>query len=64
MMDHSSASRFSIGVPVSATRCGASNRRTALAPWDKLFFTAWASSSTTRFHSCPQSWSMSRVAVA
>lgn len=40
MMDHSSASRFSIGVPVSATRCGASNRRTALAPWDKLFFTA------------------------
>ena len=51
MIDHSSASRFSIGVPVSATRCPARNCRTALAARDRLFFTACASSSTTRFHS-------------
>jgi hypothetical protein len=51
MIDHSSASRFSIGVPVSATRCSARNRRTAFAARDRLFFTACASSSTTRFHS-------------
>ncbi|CKR64569.1 Uncharacterised protein [Mycobacterium tuberculosis] len=63
MIDHSSASRFSIGVPVSATRCAARSRRTALAARDRLFFTAWASSSTTRFHSYSASSSMSRVAV-
>ena len=51
MIDHSSASRFSIGVPVSATRCPARSCRTALAARDRLFFTACASSSTTRFHS-------------
>ena len=51
MIDHSSARRFSTGVPVSAMRCPACNRRTALAAWDRLFLTAWASSSTTRRHS-------------
>ena len=64
MTDHNSANRFSTGVPVSATRCSASSRRTALAPRDRLFLTACASSSTTRFHWCAASSSISRVAVA
>ncbi|COZ47945.1 Uncharacterised protein [Mycobacterium tuberculosis] len=34
-----------------------------MAARDRLFFTAWASSSTTRFHSYSASSSMSRVAV-
>ena len=51
MIDHSSASRFSTGVPVSATRCSARIRRTALAARDRLFLTACASSSTSRRHS-------------
>ena len=51
MIDHSSASRFSTGVPVSAIRCPARSRRTALAAWDRLFLIACASSSTTRRHS-------------
>src|SRR5689334_17218224 len=41
-------SRFSTGVPVSATRCPAGSRRTALAACDRLFLIACASSSTTR----------------
>ena len=51
MIDHSSASRFSTGVPVSATRCAARSCRMALAARDRLFFIACASSSTTRCQS-------------
>ena len=49
MIDHSSASRFSIGVPVSASRWPASIVRTARAARERLFFTSWASSSTRRW---------------
>ncbi len=64
MIDHSSDRRFSTGVPVSATRWAASNRRTARAGAARLFFTAWASSSTRRRHPTAASASASRVAVA
>lgn len=64
MIDDSSARLFSTGVPVSATRCPASSRRTALAARDRLVFTACAPSSTTRLHPYPASSSMSRLAVA
>ena len=43
-MLHSSASRFSIGVPVSAKRCRASTDRTALEALVAWFFTYCASS--------------------
>ena len=57
--DHSSANRFSTGVPVSAIRWSAGMRRTAAACRDALFFTVCASSSTTR----RQLWSDEQVAV-
>ena len=61
-MDHSSVSRFSTGVPVSATRCRAGSRRTARATALALFLTCCASSSTTRSHSIAASRSTSRAA--
>ena len=61
-IDHSSPSRFSTGVPVSAMRCPAGSRRTALAAWVCGFFTAWASSSTTVVQATAASASTSRAA--
>ncbi len=48
MMDHSSSSRFSMGVPVRASLQGAFSLRTALAWALPAFLMAWASSTTTR----------------
>ena len=51
MIDHSSSSRFSIGVPVSAIRWRQRSARAACAPRVSGFFTCCASSSTTAPHS-------------
>ena len=50
-MDQRSSTEFSIGVPVIATRIGGLRARTALAAWVSWFFTIWASSRTSAFHS-------------
>lgn len=63
MIDHSSVRWFSTGVPVSAIRLRAGMLRTALACRVPLFFSACASSQTTRPHSIGASVSASRVAV-
>src|SRR5581483_704257 len=47
-IDHSSASRFSIGVPVSATRSDARSSRAATACWAAAFLTFCASSRNSR----------------
>ena len=41
-MDHSSLSRFSIGVPVSAKRCSAFSVLTAFAACEAAFFIYFA----------------------
>ena len=64
MMDHSSASRFSTGVPVSAMRLRAGSAPHRLGLAGALFLMCCASSSTTRSHSTAASASASRVAVA
>ena len=48
MIDHSSDSWFSTGVPVSAIREAAGSDRTAFACWLRWFLIACASSHTTR----------------
>ncbi len=48
MIDHSSESWFSTGVPVSAIRDAAGSALTAFACWLRWFLIAWASSHTTR----------------
>jgi hypothetical protein len=64
MIDHSSASRFSTGVPVSATLRGARRDRTACDCLAALFFTFCASSSTIRAQGTSASASRSRAARA
>ena len=61
MIDHSSARRFSTGVPVSAIRRGALILRTACACRAALFLMFWASSRTRRPQSIAESASMSRA---
>ena len=63
MIDHSSLSRFSTGVPVRAMCCSAGRVRNALAVRVSGFFTAWASSNTTVAHCTAFSVSMSRAAT-
>ena len=61
MIDHSSLSRFSTGVPVSATRRRASSCWTALACAVAGFLICCASSRTTRPHATDVSCSRSRA---
>ena len=63
MMDHSSESWFSTGVPVSAMRAAAGSARTALACAVSWFLIACASSHTTRTHRTWLSASRSLLAI-
>ena len=63
MIDHSSESRFSTGVPVSAIRDAAGSDRTAFACWLRWFLIAWASSHTTRAQRTCDSAARSLAAV-
>ncbi len=60
MIDQSSESRFSTGVPVNATRRPAVRRRTARDWAVPGFFTCCASSRTSRPQAIPARLSMSR----
>ena len=60
MIDHRSSSRFSTGVPVSATRWPAVIARAVWAARVSGFLTAWASSSTNVRHSSDDSRRRSR----
>ena len=62
-MERISDSRFSIGVPVSATRCREGMARTALEERVEAFLIAWASSRTTRSHSTLLKVRKSRLTV-
>jgi hypothetical protein len=59
-MAHSSDSRFSTGVPVSAILDGAGSARSSRAVRDSGFFACWASSATTRPQPAPASSAESR----
>ena len=62
MIDQSSLSRFSTGVPVRAIRLSAGIDRTLCAVRAALFFTCCASSRTRRRQRTPDSNSTSRAA--
>jgi hypothetical protein len=64
MIDHSSPSRFSTGVPVSAIREAAGRLRTARACRVPAFLMFCASSQTTRCQPTAASSSRSRAAIA
>jgi len=59
--DHSSARRFSTGVPVSAIRRCADSAATALAVLVRGFLICWASSRANRPQVSVCSWSASRA---
>ena len=59
-MDHSSVSRFSTGVPVSATLALAGTFRSSRAVFDKGFLTCWASSMASSPQSTSDSVARSR----
>jgi hypothetical protein len=63
MIDHSSDSWFSTGVPVSAIREPAVSALTAFACWLRWFLIACASSQTTRDQRTADSAARSRAAV-
>ena len=63
MIDHSSESWFSTGVPVSAIRDAAGSDLTAFACWLRWFLIACASSQTNRDQLTSDSAARSRIAV-